>query len=133
GHGARRARTPSSRSRTGRKCASTIARSNSTRWTKNSAHRRAEMRLRSEIDGELVSRPGPDRTLVATAWSVLPAPGREEGVEVSEPKFVGVKVSESQIRAMARGDRDFTMETTGEGEVTAVCKACAEYLNIAEN
>jgi hypothetical protein len=49
---------------------------------------------------------------------------------MSEPGFLRVELSEDQIRAMARGDRDFVVQATGEGHVSAVCKACAQALEI---
>jgi hypothetical protein len=52
---------------------------------------------------------------------------------MSEPGFLRFELPEHQIRAMARGDRDFVLQATGEGRVSAVCKACVQALEILED
>jgi hypothetical protein len=51
----------------------------------------------------------------------------------ADPKFVSVPVTEERIREMLRGDRDFHVQTTEKCEVSAVCLACAAYLDIAQD
>src|SRR4051812_8332834 len=46
------------------------------------------------------------------------------------PQTRRIAVTEEQIRAMARGNRDFILQVTGEGDVSARCKACATNLQI---
>src|ERR1043165_145526 len=46
------------------------------------------------------------------------------------PQTRRVAMTEEQIRAMARGSRDFRLRVTAEGEVSAQCKACACGLQI---
>ena len=45
-------------------------------------------------------------------------------------KTLRVAMTEEQRRAMARQKRDFILRVTGEGEVSAQCKACACGLQI---
>lgn len=52
---------------------------------------------------------------------------------MSEPGFLRVELPEDQIRAMARGDRDFELKATGEGLVSAVCIACAQAPEILQD
>jgi hypothetical protein len=52
---------------------------------------------------------------------------------MSEPGFLRVKLPEDKIRAMARGDRDFVLQATGEGHVSAVCKKWVQALEIVQD
>jgi hypothetical protein len=49
---------------------------------------------------------------------------------MSEPEFLRFKLPEDRIRAMVRGDRDFVVCVTAEGQVSAVCKMCNKSLEI---
>jgi hypothetical protein len=53
-------------------------------------------------------------------------------VKMSEPGLISYRLPEETIRAMARGDRDFVVQVTGEGRVSAVCKGCVEALEIVQ-
>ena len=46
--------------------------------------------------------------------------------------FIRYQMSEEKIREMAQGDRDFVVQVAGEGQVSAVCKACVRALELRE-
>jgi hypothetical protein len=52
---------------------------------------------------------------------------------MSEPGFLTFPLPEDKIRAMSRGDRDFVLQATGEGYVSAVCKKCVQALEILQD
>jgi hypothetical protein len=49
----------------------------------------------------------------------------------TEPRVLRIQVSEEQIREKMRGDRDFRLRVTEDGEVSAECKACRTPLRLA--
>ena len=52
---------------------------------------------------------------------------------MDNPRIQRVVMTEEQIRAMARGSRDFILKVTEEGDVSARCKAYATSLQIRQS